>query len=176
MSDDRQNDASHLERQRMQGLVNQIENRRPTPLVHAMSRLLITLSYAIISALIFSLVVQAFTLGGEAVLRSLAAAALPPLVIAYLAIFKRSFRPPTNISRTGLYIASTGWMIAMLMLTNYLTTTVDYGISLGILALSITLSGLIFLNKYIPFASALSCSFGIVTGLLLYALVFGFPS
>lgn len=177
MPRDTQHDASRMERERMQEVTDRIENRKPRPLVYALSQLLITLSYAIVASLILSLIVEAFTLGGEVVLRSLAAATLPPLLISYFAIFHRSSRrPPIHFPRFGLYLVATLWMLAMLILIGYLSEQFEYGISLGILILSATLSALIFLNKRIPFASALSCSFGIVTGLLVYALLFGFPS
>ena len=174
MPKDIEKDASSLERERMHDVTEDFRNRKPRPLSAALSRLLITLSYAIVSSLILSLLVQAFTRSTEAGIRSLAAATLPPLVITYLTLFNRSFRPPQNVSRSGLYIISTIWMIAMLFLTNYFTNYAG-GISVGVLILSITLSGLIFLNKHIPFPAALSSSFGIVTGLLLYALIFGIP-
>lgn len=170
---DAEQSADEMERERSLDITEQFEQRRPRPLVYAMSRLLVNLSYAIIGALIISLLVRGFAAGAEIGIKSLAAAALPPLIITYITLFTRLFRPQSNIPDIALFISSTVWMIAMLLLVDFLGGYPSYGIPLGILALSITLSGLIFLNKYIPFSSSLSNAFGIVVGVLIYTLMFG---
>jgi hypothetical protein len=170
---DREESVDEMESNRALDVEAKLQNRKPRPLIYALSRLLVTLSYAIVGSLIVSLIAQAFTLSLEAGLKCLAAAALPPLVITYFALFTQSFRRPRHISEISLFVAAAAWMIAMLLLVNYLNQYATYGIPLGVLALSITLSGLIYLNKHIPFSATLSCSYGIVAGLLLYTLLFG---
>lgn len=169
--------GSELERERIQDLSDRFDKSRSRPLIYALSKLLVVLAHAIIASLMLSLIFQSFVLNGQVGVRSLAASALPPLIITYLNLYNRSFRPSPNLSKTFLYFAAALWMMAMLLLINYLSNYYPgYGMPLGVLLLSTTLSGLIFLNKHIPFPSSLSCSFGIVTGLLVYTLLFGIPS
>jgi hypothetical protein len=171
--EDRDKPVDELESDRALDVTAQFRDRKPRPLIYALSRLLVTLSYAIVGSLIVSLIGQAFATNPEEGLKCLAAAALPPLVITYFALFTRSVRPPRHIPEMSLFVAAAAWMIAMLLLVNYLNSYATAGIPLGVLALSITLSGLIYLNKHIPFSATLSCSYGIVAGLLLYTLLFG---
>jgi hypothetical protein len=170
---DRNKSVDEMESERALDVEAELRERKPRPLIYALSRLLVTLSYAIVGSLIVSLIAQAFTTSIEAGLKCLAAAALPPLVVTYFALFTDSFRPPRHIPEISLFISAAAWMIAMLLLVNYLYSYATYGIPLGVLALATTLSGLIFLNKHIPFSATLSCSYGIVAGLLLYTLLFG---
>jgi hypothetical protein len=161
------------EQNRSLDVTERFERRRARPLVYAMSSLLVNLSYAIVGALIISLLVQAFAVNLEVGVKSLAAAALPPLVVTYLTLFTRLFRPQDNIPDIALFLASAAWMIAMLVLVNFLSDYPNYGLPFGVFALSITLSGLVFVNKFVPFSSALSNAFGITVGVLLYTLLFG---
>jgi len=170
---DAEKSADEMERERSLDVTDRFEHRRPRPLVYAMSRLLVNLSYAIVGALVVSALVQAFIAGAEIGVKSLAAAALPPLVITYLTLFTRLLRPRGNIPDIALFISSAAWIIAMLLLVDFLSDYPSYGIPLGVLALSLTLSGLVFVNKYTPFSSTLSNAFGIVVGVLIYTLIFG---
>lgn len=165
--------VNDMERERSLDVTEQFERRRARPLVYAMSRLLVNLSYAIVGALVLSLLAQAFTAGADVGVKSLAAAALPPLVLTYLTLFTRLFRPQDNIPDIALFLASAAWIIAMLVLVNFLSDYPSYGLPFGVFALSITLSGLIFVNKFVPFSSALSNAFGITVGVLIYTLLFG---
>lgn len=171
---DAEKSADELERDRSLDVTENFQRRTTRPLVYAMSRLLVNLSYAIVVALVLSLLVQAFMASAEVGIKSLAAAALPPLVITYLTLFTRLFRPQSNIPDIALFLSAAAWIIAMLVLVNFLGDYPSYGIPFGVFALSTTLSGLIFINKYVPFSSALSSAFGIVVGVLIYTLLFGF--
>ena len=149
---------------------------RSRPLIHAMNRLFITLAHALIVSINLILIVQAFSLDAETGVRSLAAAALPPIIITYLAFFTRSLRSPNHLSPVVFYFFAAVWMITLLLLINVLTRyQYTYGIPTGIFALSTTFSFLIYLARNIPFPSLLSTSYGIVSGLLIYTLIFGIP-
>lgn len=146
---------------------------RAKPLSYALSRLLISLSYAILVGLVLIQIAQAFTLSLETGIKGLAAGSLPPLIITYISLFNRSLRPPQKAPEILLYILFSAWMIAILVMINFLNTEPGFGLPLSILVLSITVSGLLYLNKYLNYAGALSCSFGIITGFLIYSLIFG---
>lgn len=170
---DTEKSINEMERERSLNITERFEHRRARPLVYAMSRLFVNLSYAIVGALVLSLLVQAFAASAEVGVKSLAAAALPPLVITYLTLFTRLLRPQDNIPDIALFLASAVWIIAMLLLVDFLKAYPGNGLPFGVFALSLTLSGLIFINKYVPFSSVLSNAFGIVVGVLIYTLVFG---
>lgn len=168
------NNDNDIERRRLHEVAaGTPERRRSRPLIYALSKLLVTLSYAIFVSLILNLIVQSFTLSGEIGIKSLAAGTLPPLLITYATLYNRSFRPPNRIPEILLFLVFAVWMVTILVLINYLNTNPNPGTPIGVLLLSSTLSILVFLNKHINFAGTLSCAFGIVIGLLLYALIFG---
>lgn len=149
---------------------------RSRPLIYALNRLLITLAHALVVSLTLILIGQSFALNAETGIRSLAAAALPAIIITYLAFFSQSLSPPTNIPPLVCFLAAMVWMIILLVIINVLNTyAYNYGLPTGVFTLSITFSILVLLAKNIPFPSILSTSYGIVSGLLIYTLIFGIP-
>jgi hypothetical protein len=158
-------------------LINKVESenqRKPRPLIHATSRLVITISFAILAGLVISQVAQAFVISGEVGIKSFAAAVLPPLIITYFTLFSQSsFRPPEKLPLAALYFAFAVWMIALLLAIRFVGAYFDYGFPLGVLLASITFSGLIFLARHIPLPAMVSCSYGVLSGSLLYMLLFG---
>jgi ABC-type multidrug transport system fused ATPase/permease subunit len=152
--------------------------RKSKPLTYAWNRLVSATSIAIIIGLLLSLINRAFAISGEAGLRSLAAAALPPLVITYITFFNRSpgSRSPkeTNkVTDVNLYFVSAIWTIVLLIFTNFVNSYFNYSIPLGEIAISITLSVLVFFSRNLSAKSFLSCSYGIVSGFLVHILLFG---
>ncbi|NJR63713.1 MAG: hypothetical protein HC769_36045 [Cyanobacteria bacterium CRU_2_1] len=147
--------------------------RQPRPLAVAFNRLLVTLSFAILLSLIVSLVAQAFSASAELGIRSLAAAILPALIIAYATVFGRPSRPSSQFPAIGLFFFTGTWMIALLFFINFVNSYSSHGNLLSVFALSVTLSALVLLTKFVPFSSLLSCSYGIIAGVLLYTLIFG---
>lgn len=171
------NSSDDLWRDHLRHLNTRLQNRRRwhhRPLIYTLSKLLIPLSYAILVSLILILVTQSFTTSVELGIRSLVAAVLPPLITTYFSLFKHLFRHPIRIGKIPLYLFSTGWAIAISFIINFLSNHTQYSPNWGIFLLSITLSELAFSRKYISYASLLSCCFGIVTGVLVYFLLFGF--
>jgi hypothetical protein len=149
---------------------------RSRPLVHALNRLLITLSHALLVSTSIILIVQSFALNIETGVRSLAAAALPPIIITYLTFFTRSLRAPVQLPPVLYFFIAAIWMITLLILVTVLTEYgYSYGYTVGVFIFSLTFSGLLILSRNIPFPSLLSTSYGIVSGLLVYTLIFGIP-
>lgn len=156
-------------------MTDQPDRRKSRPLIYALNRLLITFSYAILAAIIVTLVVRAFSMGAEIGVKSLAAAALPPIIITYIALFsRRTFNPSDRFSPVGFYFIFLLWMIALMIVINFVDSYLSYAVPLGIVISSLTLSGLVFLTRKLSFVQLLSCSYGIVSGLLIYTLLFGF--
>lgn len=145
------------------------------PLTYAFNRLLITFSYAILTGLSVSLIVRAFTVSVEAGVKSLAAAALPPIIITYAALSSRSsFQVSERLSGVRIFILAALWMIVLMIVADFVDSYTNYFIPLGVLITSLTFSVLVLLARHLPFAALLSCSYGIISGLLLYTLIFGF--
>lgn len=108
-------------------------------------------------------------------IKGLVAAVLPPLITIYFSLFKRLFKHPKHVAKFPLYLLFMGLAIAVLYLIDFLDRHPSfYGLPLGVVILSTVLSELIFARRYISFGSSLTCSFGIVTGVLIYFLLFGF--
>lgn len=148
--------------------------RRSRPLIYALNRMLITFSFALLSAIAITLVVKGFTVSTEVGVKSLAAAALPPVIITYISLYSRSsVKFPERLPEVPLFVAAAVWLIALMLFVNAVD---DYanGIPFGSLVTALTFSLLVFLARHIAFASMLSCSYGVVSGLLLYTLLFGF--
>lgn len=173
----REKSASELERERMQDLEDRIERnikKSHHPVVNALSGIAIPLSYTILTGVILSLIVHTFMSSLELGIRGLVVAILPPIVATYFALFKRLFRHPKHIRKMPLYFASVGWIVMSLACIRFLVNHPSISPNWGVLLLSTTLSSLIFSRRYISFGAALSCAYGVITGLMVYVALFGF--
>jgi hypothetical protein len=126
--------------------------------------------------LLLSAVIQTFAAGMELGLRSLAAAALPPIILTYSNFFSRSARPNERVLEVNLFGFALLWILGLLALINFVTLSFNHSIPLGEFLISLTLSGWYYFIKRLSLRSRLSCSYGILSGLLLYLLIFGLPS
>lgn len=143
-------------------------------LVYTLSKALMPLSYITLAGLVFTRIIHAFMLDIDLGIKCLFAAALPPLITTYFALFRHVFKHPAHVPKMPLYFGATIWMVILLYIIDVLGDRFQYSPVIGIFLLSLTFSELLFSRKYISFASSLSCSFGIITGLLIYFLIFGF--
>ncbi len=86
-----------------QELAEEEVRKRTHPIAYALNRVVVSLSNAVLGGTLLSLLIQAFSLNVEFGVRSLATAALPPILIAYLAFFTRAFRSPQPASDFKYY-------------------------------------------------------------------------
>jgi hypothetical protein len=137
-----------------------------------LNQVAVAVSLAILVLSLVSLMIQAFAASFEAGIRCLTAIVLPPIVITYTVFFTPLLKPPDRIPEVNLYFIFTIWSSILFILVNYY-----FGerIFLGVLGLSLTLTGLVYIYKYTPFQSLLSCSYGIISGFLICILLFGLP-
>lgn len=151
--------------------------RKNRPLVYASNRLVIVAANASVLGLLISAIVEAFSVGLEAGLRSLAAAALPPIVLTYSNFFaSRSTRSADRVLEVNLFAIGLVWILMLLVLINFVAFQFSHTIPLGEFVISLTLSVLTLLNNRLSTRSLLSCSYGILSGFLLHLLIFGLPS
>lgn len=151
--------------------------RKNRPLVYAANRLVIVAANASVLGLLISAIVEAFSVGLEAGLRSLAAAALPPIVLTYSNFFAgRSTRSADRVLEVNLFTIGLVWILMLLVLINFVAFQFSHTIPLGEFVISLTLSVLTLLNNRLSTRSLLSCSYGILSGFLLHLLIFGLPS
>ncbi|MCU0524504.1 MAG: hypothetical protein MUF72_06735 [Elainella sp. Prado103] len=151
--------------------------RKNRPLVYALNRLVIVAANAAVLGLLISAIVEAFAVGLEAGLRSLAAAALPPIVLTYSSFFAgRSPRTADRVLEVNLFAIGLVWILVLLVLVNFVSTQFSHTIPLGEFVISLTLSVLTLLNNRLSTRSLLSCSYGILSGFLLHLLIFGLPN
>ena len=152
-------------------------DRRSRPLIYAMHRLMFTIALASIVGLLVGAVIQAFAISPEVGIRSFAAAALPPIIIAYSSFFSPSAkRLPERVLEVNLFVIALIWMVLLLILVNTLSVRFNNSLPLGEFLISLTLSVMIYSIKRFSFKSRLSCSYGILSGFLVHLLIFGLPS
>ncbi|MCU0565567.1 MAG: hypothetical protein MUF49_03105 [Oculatellaceae cyanobacterium Prado106] len=147
---------------------------------YALNRLMVEFSRVILTVILVNLVVQAFTLNVEAGWRSIAAIALPMLVVAYLAFANSSGKTEQQSTKLFrgfpsaiFYLIATVWMLALLILTRYVDAAINPAIPAGEFAISGTLSFYSAIIGLLPFKSLVACAYGIVSGVLLFILFFG---
>lgn len=147
---------------------------------YTLNRILVMVAQLILAGLLLNLIIQAFSLSSETGIKSLAATALPLLITGFVSFSNRSpDRPKNNLSLPhGMlnaipFVLSGIWIIFLMLFTRYTVLYFNRGIPLGEVALSITLSGFIWLSGQIPFKSLVGCAYGIISGLLVYILIFG---
>ncbi|MGJ3252057.1 MAG: hypothetical protein ACFE0J_13135 [Elainellaceae cyanobacterium] len=131
------------------------------------------LSFAIITSFIFYLIVNAFAYGIGLGLRSISAALLPVVAIAYIALFTEAFKSPyrTQLPRINLYVLSTLWMIGLLVIFESLYTSDDtLPIPIVELLLSLTLFIMVSLYRSKQYLTALATSYGVLSGILIYVV------
>ncbi len=149
--------------------------RKNRPLVYALNWLVIVVAFAAIAGLLISAIAEAFLLGFETGFKGLAAAALPPIILTYSNFFSRLFKASDGPIEINLFVVGILWIIALLLFVNLVTLQLGDTVPLNELAISITLSSLFYLSRQISRRSLLSCSYGILSGFLIYLLIFGLP-
>jgi hypothetical protein len=163
---------------------NDIENRRPEytrghaqSLRYTLNRILVMLSRLILAGLLLNLTVRAFMVSPETGLKSIAATLLPLLITAYISFSAgrshQAVRIPHEIFNLVLYLISGIWLVFLMLFTRYIALYFNRGVPLGEIALSITLSAFIFVTGRLPFRSLVACAYGIISGFLIYVIVFG---
>lgn len=150
--------------------------RRNRPLVYALNRMVTIVAFAAIVGLLISAIIQTFAVNPEAGFRSLAAAALPPILVAYSNFFSRPVKLPDRVMEVNLFAIALIWILLLLTLLDFITSRFEYTIPLGEFLISLTLSALFYFTKRLSAQSLLSCSYGILSGFLVYLLIFGVPS
>lgn len=165
--------ATHRANKRTTDMDN---DRKSRPLIYALNRFAITIAIAAIVGLLIGALIEAFAINLEVGVRSFAAAALPPIIIAYSSFFSRSMKPPEQALEVNLYAVALVWVVVLLFMVDFITGRFNHTIPLGEFLISLTLSGLIYLTRRLSFKSRLSCSYGILSGFLVHVLIFGLPN
>lgn len=145
------------------------------PLLYALNWFVVVIAIASILGLLLSSIAQAFSTGSEAGLRSLAAAILPPIFLTYRSFFSRSARPVSRAWEQNLFLISMLWVVMLLVLHNLMALRFNHSLPLGEVVTSLTLSSLFYFNHHLSSRSMVSCAYGILSGLVLYLLIFGAP-
>jgi hypothetical protein len=131
---------------------------------------------AAIAGLLISAIIQSFAANPEAGFRSLAAAALPPILITYSNFFSRSAKLPERAMEVNLFAVALIWILLLLILINFIALRFSHTLPLGEFLISLTLSALLYLSRHLSARSLLSCSYGILSGFLVHLLIFGIPN
>jgi hypothetical protein len=143
---------------------------------YTLNQVMVQISRAILALLLFNFIVQAFNISLEIGARSIAATALPILFVAYTAFTRssQSSRPTSDrIPSPGFYLLSGVWLISVLVFTRYVYFYSNRQMPFGEIALSATLSVYIAAADKLSFKALVACAYGIISGILIYVLVFG---
>ncbi|MBD3881969.1 hypothetical protein IFO70_09395 [Phormidium tenue FACHB-886] len=141
-----------------------------------LNRLMIMAARVILAGLLLNLIIQSFMVSPEAGARSLAATILPLLITGYLSFANKSHQAlgvTHQLVDFIFYFLSSVWMIFLLLFTRYAIVYYNREIPLGEFVISLTLSLYIFITGRLPFRSLVACAYGIISGLLIYILLFG---
>jgi hypothetical protein len=180
----RMNPNENLDAERMisqdnagRGIRREHPENQGQSLRYALNRVIVQISRMILALLLLNFIVQAFNISLEIGARSIAATALPLCLIAYLAFNRSSSRSNqkllSGIPSPSFYLLSGVWLIALLILTRYAYFYSDRQFPFGEIALSATLSTYIAVSDKLPFKSLVACAYGIISGILIFVLIFG---
>ncbi len=151
------------------------QHPKSRPLLYLFNRFVVITAIASLLGLLLASVTQAFGVSSEAGFRSLAAALLPPIFLTYRSFFSRSMRPVSRSLEQNLFLVAMLWIVMLLVLLNLVALRFDYRLPLGEFVTSLTLGGLFYFNHHLSSRSVVSCAYGILSGLVLYLLIFGSP-
>jgi hypothetical protein len=143
---------------------------------YTLNQVMVQLARAILALLLLNFIVQAFNMSWELGAKSIAATALPIFFVAYVAFTcsPRSSRPSSNqIPSPSFYLLSGVWLIVVLVLTRYAYFYSNRQMPFGEIALSATLSIYIAATEKLSFKALVACAYGIISGMLIYILIFG---
>jgi hypothetical protein len=143
---------------------------------YALNRVLVQVSRMILALLLLNFIVQAFNISFELGARSIAATALPILLVAYIAFnrsSRRSEKSQLKIPSPAFYLLSGIWVIALLIMTRYAYYYSSRQFPFGEIALSATLATYIAGAEKLSFKALIACAYGIISGVLIFILVFG---
>jgi hypothetical protein len=143
---------------------------------YALNRVMVQISRIILALLLVNYIVQAFSISVELGARSIAATVLPILLVAYIVFnrsSKRSEKQLIKVPSPTFYFLSGIWVIALLVLTRYVYYYSNRQFPFGEIALSTTLAAYIASADRISFRSLIACAYGIISGVLIFILVFG---
>ncbi|MBW4464817.1 MAG: hypothetical protein KME07_05170 [Pegethrix bostrychoides GSE-TBD4-15B] len=145
------------------------------PLLYLLNRFVVIIAIASIVGLLLASVAQTFSISSQAGLRSLAAALLPPILLTYRSFFAQSNRAVSRTLEQNLFLVAILWIVMLLVLLNLMALRFNYSLPLGEFVTSLTLAGLFYFNHQLSSRSMVSCGYGILSGLVLYLLIFGLP-
>lgn len=141
---------------------------------YAFNRIIINLARILLISLLLTLLVQAFGVDFQSGIRSLVAIILPPFIITYIAFRVHSPKPKRWLLDTNLYIFAALWMFLLQLTTNYVINRYGHTVPYGEITFSGTLSILVFWSGSLPFQKLVAASHGVIVGVLIYTLIFGF--
>lgn len=142
--------------------------------VQILNRVMAISSFLILGCFLVYLVFQAFGTSLGTGIRSLCAAALPPVVVTYLAYFVHRFHLARNnyLPRISIYILSMLWsLILFSVFANLHDSEQLLPIPIVELLFTATLVAFILMYRGLHYLTALAASYGLVSALLVFALL-----
>jgi hypothetical protein len=144
------------------------------------NRFMVILARLIIMGLIANLTIKAFMVNPVSGLRSIAAVILPLLIIGYITFSsdksKHLPRSPGEGMNFLIYSASAGWLVLVMVMTRYVIYYSSRGLPIGEFVLAITLGLFGYFSERFAFKPLFACAYGLISGFLIFVLVFGVPA
>jgi hypothetical protein len=146
---------------------------------YTFNRFMVILARLILMALIANLTIKAFMVSPIFGFRSLAAIVLPLLLIGYISFSNRSTHQPkgsNEVFNFFIYLGSASWLLTVMILVRYIIYYSNRSLPIGELILALTLGMFAYVSERMPLRALFACAYGLVSGFLIFVLVFGVPA
>jgi hypothetical protein len=146
---------------------------------YTFNRFMVILARLIIMGLIANLLIKAFLVDPVSGFRSIAAIVLPLLLTGYINFSNRPTHPPrawNEVSNFLMYLGAASWLLVVMVLIRYVIFYSNRGLPVGEFILALTLGFFAYLSERVPLRALFAFSYGLISGFLIFILVFGIPA
>jgi hypothetical protein len=143
------------------------------------NRFMVILARLILMGLIANLTIKAFMVNPVSGLRSVAAIVLPLLLIGYISFSNRPTHQPrgsNELINFFIYLGAASWLLTVMVLIRYVIYYSNRSLPIGELILALTLGLFAYISERMPLRALFACAYGLISGFLIFILVFGVPA
>jgi hypothetical protein len=146
---------------------------------YTFNRFMVILARLILMGLIANLMIKAFLVAPVSGFRSIAAIVLPLLLVGYINFSNRPSHPHRSwneVSNILTYVGAASWLLTVMVLIRYVIFYSNRSLPIGEFVLALTLGFFGYLAGRIPQRALFAFSYGLISGFLIFILVFGVPA
>jgi hypothetical protein len=143
------------------------------------NRFMVILARLILMGLIANLTIKAFMVSPVSGFRSVAAIVLPLLLIGYISFSNRPTHQPrgsNEVFNFFIYLGAASWLLSVMVLIRYVIYYSNRSLPIGELILALTLGFFAYVSERMALRALFACAYGLISGFLIFILVFGVPA